>query len=103
IDITVHCLSHAGIVGSLDLPEATGGPIFGFGTTQRIGAISVFCPTGTHVVGGGFSYTGTQGVGNPYRLHALPQGWEIALYGASDFVGLSAITPHIAALCVKFT
>lgn len=70
------------------------------------GSVTVNCPAGMMVAGGGLSYRAGNGsapnIGNMYALHAAPGGWQGAIYGVTGY-GLIPLVPTVWAACVGFS
>ncbi len=70
------------------------------------GSVTVNCPAGTTVVGGGLDYRAGNGsapnIGNLYALHAATGGWQGAIYGVTGY-GLIPLVPTVWAACVGFS
>jgi hypothetical protein len=70
------------------------------------GSVTVNCPAGTMVAGGGLSYRAGNGsapnIGNLYALHAAAGGWQGAIYGVTGY-GLIPLVPTVWAACVGFS
>jgi hypothetical protein len=70
------------------------------------GSVTVNCPAGTTVAGGGLSYRAGNGsapnIGNLYALHAATNGWQGAIYGVTGY-GLIPLVPTVWAACVGFS
>ncbi len=70
------------------------------------GSVTVNCPTGTTVAGGGLDYRAGNGtapnIGNLYTLHGATGGWQGAIYGVTGY-GLIPLVPTVWAACVGFS
>jgi len=70
------------------------------------GSVTVNCPAGMTVAGGGLNFRAGNGsapnIGNMYALHAAPGGWQGAIYGVTGY-GLIPLVPTVWAACVAFS
>jgi hypothetical protein len=91
------CLS--GAVVSTSYPSQGGSFLF----NNPMGSLSVACPAGAVLAGGGFQYgmssPGPNHLGNLYSLHATASGWQGQEYTLNGF-GLYSLTARTVAVCL---
>jgi hypothetical protein len=93
ITLFANCLSNP---PAFNLVSFTGSDVFG----HQSSTISVPCPSGSKVAGGGLDYKGAL-TGNLFGLQATSTGWQGSLYAATTS-GLLALQPQVWALCLTF-
>ncbi|HEY7342557.1 MAG TPA: hypothetical protein VH591_16910 [Ktedonobacterales bacterium] len=83
-------------------PGQAGGYVY----AGMTGSVTVNCPAGMAVAGGGLDYRAGNGsapnIGNLYALHATTGGWQGAIYGVTGY-GLIPLVPTVWAACVGFS